>query len=57
MPVPAISVLEGGQLWFSLLGYPADVGLAVGLAVRRASCSAVPGIAHLRRRMLGTPRS
>lgn len=36
MPVPAgVGVLEGGQTWlFGLLGHPADVGLAVGLAVR-----------------------
>jgi len=36
LPVPAsIGVLEGAQIWiFQILGYPPDVGLAVGLAVR-----------------------
>ncbi|MEE3327830.1 MAG: lysylphosphatidylglycerol synthase transmembrane domain-containing protein, partial [Myxococcota bacterium] len=36
LPVPAgIGVLEGAQIWiFGMLGYPADVGMAVGLAVR-----------------------
>jgi len=59
MPVPAgIGVLEGGQAWlFSLLGYPADVGLAVGLAVRlRELLCTVPGIAYLGWRTLRTPR-
>ena len=50
MPVPAgIGVLEGSQLWlFSMLGYPADVGFAVGLAVRlRELLWVVPGLGYL----------
>jgi uncharacterized protein (TIRG00374 family) len=60
MPVPAgIGVLEGGQAWlFSLLGYPADVGLAVGLAVRlRELLCTLPGIAYLGWRLVRTPRA
>lgn len=36
LPVPGgVGVLEGAQVWiFTVLGYPADVGLAVGLAAR-----------------------
>lgn len=59
MPVPAgIGVLEGGQAWlFSLLGYPADVGLAVGLAVRlRELLCTLPGIVYLGVRLLGASR-
>ncbi len=59
MPVPAgIGVLEGGQAWlFSVLGYPADVGLAVGLAVRlRELVCTVPGIVYLGLRLARTPR-
>jgi uncharacterized protein (TIRG00374 family) len=55
MPVPAgIGVLEGGQAWlFSMLGYPADVGLAVGLAVRlRELLCTLPGMVYLGWRML-----
>jgi uncharacterized protein (TIRG00374 family) len=47
LPVPAgIGVLEGAQMWiFGMLGYPADVGLAVGLAVRlREFLWMLPGI-------------
>ncbi len=50
MPVPGgVGVLEGGQMWlFSLLGYPPDVGLAVGLAVRlRELLWTLPGLAYL----------
>jgi uncharacterized protein (TIRG00374 family) len=50
MPVPAgIGVLEGSQLWlFTMLGYPADVGLAVGLAVRlRELLWVTPGLGYL----------
>ena len=49
-PVPAgIGVLEGGQVWlFGMLGYPADVGLAVGLAVRlRELLWMLPGVLYL----------
>lgn len=56
LPVPAgIGVLEGGQLWvFGMLGYPPDVGLAVGLAVRfREIVWALPGLAYLVGRWLG----
>lgn len=50
MPVPGgIGVLEGGQMWlFTVLGYPADVGLAVGLAVRlRELLWTLPGLLYL----------
>jgi len=50
MPVPAgIGVLEGAQMGlFVLLGHPADVGLAVGLAVRlRELLWVVPGLGVL----------
>jgi uncharacterized membrane protein YbhN (UPF0104 family) len=59
LPVPAgIGVLEGGEAWlFSLLGYPADVGLAVGLAVRlREVVCTLPGIAYLGLRLVRAPR-
>ena len=57
MPVPAgIGVLEGSQLWlFTMLGYPADVGLAVGLAVRlRELLWVMPGLAYLLVRAIRT---
>jgi len=57
LPVPAgIGVLEGGQLWvFGMLGYPAEVGLAVGLAVRlRELVWALPGLVYLSGRWLGS---
>jgi uncharacterized protein (TIRG00374 family) len=57
MPVPAgIGVLEGGQLWlFTMLGYPADVGLAVGLAVRlRELLWVMPGLGYLFARAIRT---
>jgi uncharacterized protein (TIRG00374 family) len=57
MPVPAgIGVLEGSQLWlFSMLGYPAEVGFAVGLAVRlRELLWAVPGLGYLLSRAIRT---
>jgi uncharacterized protein (TIRG00374 family) len=57
MPVPAgIGVLEGGQLWlFTMLGYPADVGLAVGLAVRlRELLWVMPGLGYLLARAIRT---
>jgi uncharacterized membrane protein YbhN (UPF0104 family) len=50
LPVPAgIGVLEGGLMWlFGMLGYPAEVGLAVGLAVRlRELVWALPGAVYL----------
>jgi uncharacterized protein (TIRG00374 family) len=50
MPVPGgVGVLEGGQMWlFGMLGYPLDVGLAVGLAVRlRELLWTLPGLAYL----------
>jgi uncharacterized protein (TIRG00374 family) len=49
-PVPAgVGVLEGAQMWiFEMLGYPADVGLAVGLAVRlREVLWMLPGVIFL----------
>lgn len=50
MPVPAgVGVLEGGQIAiFAALGYPAEVGLAVALAVRlRELLWLVPGLVYL----------
>jgi len=50
LPVPAgLGVLEGAQLWvFGMLGYPAEVGLAVGLAVRlRELIWMAPGLLYL----------
>jgi len=50
MPVPAgVGVLEGAQMaLFVALGYPADVGLAVALAVRlRELLWLVPGLVYL----------
>jgi uncharacterized protein (TIRG00374 family) len=50
MPVPAgLGVLEGAQMaLFVALGYPAEVGLAVALAVRlRELLWLVPGLAYL----------
>ncbi|HWP66740.1 MAG TPA: lysylphosphatidylglycerol synthase transmembrane domain-containing protein [Candidatus Limnocylindria bacterium] len=50
MPVPAgIGVLEGAQMaLFAALGYPADVGLAVALAVRlRELLWLLPGFVYL----------
>jgi hypothetical protein len=50
IPVPAtLGVLEGAQLWlFTTLGYPPDVALAVGFAVRlREIVWVVPGLVYL----------
>ena len=50
LPIPAgIGVLEGANLWlFQMLGYPADVGLAVGLAARlRELIWMLPGVIYL----------
>jgi uncharacterized protein (TIRG00374 family) len=50
MPVPAgVGVLEGGQMaLFAALGYPAEVGLAVALAVRlRELVWLAPGLFYL----------
>lgn len=55
LPVPAgIGVLEGAQMWiFTTLGYSADVGLAVGLAVRlRELAWMLPGLLYLSGRSL-----
>ena len=55
LPVPAgIGVLEGAQMWiFTTLGYSADVGLAVGLAVRlRDLVWMLPGLLYLSGRSL-----
>ena len=60
MPVPAgVGVLEGSQVWlFGLLGHPADVGLAVGLAVRlRELAWVAPGLLVLLFSMLGSARA
>lgn len=50
MPVPGgVGVLEGAQMWlFGMLGHPAEVGLAVGFAVRlREIAWVVPGLVVL----------
>jgi uncharacterized membrane protein YbhN (UPF0104 family) len=63
MPVPGgVGVLEGGQMWlFSMLGYPPDVGLAVGLVVRlREVLWTLPGLLYLAytvRRSAAAPRA
>ena len=57
LPIPAgIGVLEGATMWlFQLLGYSADVGLAVGLAVRlRELIWMLPGVTYLLARSLGS---
>jgi len=57
LPVPAgVGVLEGGQMWlFEMLGYGADVGLAVGLVVRlRELLWMAPGLVYLALRALRT---
>jgi uncharacterized membrane protein YbhN (UPF0104 family) len=48
--VPAgVGVLEGAQMWlFTMLGYPPEIGLAVGLAVRlRELAWVLPGLVYL----------
>jgi len=50
LPVPAaVGVLEGAQIWvFGTLGYPPEVGLAIGLAVRlRELVWMLPGLCYL----------
>ena len=50
LPIPAgVGVLEGAQVWiFQMLGYPTEVGLAVGLAVRlRELLWMAPGVVYL----------
>ena len=57
LPIPAgIGVLEGATLWlFQLLGYSADVGLAVGLAARlRELIWMLPGGIYLLARSLNS---
>ena len=59
MPVPAgVGVLEGSQMFlFAVLGHPAEVGLAVGLAVRlRMLVWVLPGLVHLAVRGVGRTR-
>jgi hypothetical protein len=45
----AVGALEGAQMWiFGTLGHPAEVGLAVGLAVRlRELVWIMPGLVYL----------
>jgi uncharacterized protein (TIRG00374 family) len=55
LPVPAaVGALEGGMLWlFGVLGYPPELGLAVGLAVRlRELLWVLPGLLYLLARQL-----
>ena len=57
LPIPAgVGVLEGAQVWiFGMLGYPVEVGLAVGLAVRlRDLLWMVPGLLYM---LVGTLKS
>jgi uncharacterized protein (TIRG00374 family) len=57
LPIPAgIGVLEGATLWlFQMLGYSADVGLAVGLAARlRELIWMLPGATYLLVRSLNS---
>ena len=59
LPVPAgVGVLEGAQVWiFAMLGYPTEVGLAVGLAVRfRELVWMAPGLLYLLLRSLNASR-
>jgi uncharacterized membrane protein YbhN (UPF0104 family) len=59
IPVPAgIGVLEGTQIWlFSMLGHSAEVGLAVGLAVRlRELIWMLPGLLYMLTGSLGASR-
>jgi len=56
LPVPAaVGALEGAEVWlFAMLGHPAAVGLAVGLAVRlREVVWIVPGLVYLMLRASG----
>jgi hypothetical protein len=58
LPVPgSIGALEGAQLWlFTTLGYPPEIGLAVGLAVRlREIVWVLPGLVYLAVRGLAHP--
>ena len=58
LPVPgAVGTLEGAEMWiFSMLGYPPEVGLAVGLAVRlRELVWMMPGLLYLTARGLVAP--
>ena len=60
LPVPAaVGVLEGSQMWlFGTLGYPPEVGLAVGLAVRlRELVWVLPGLGYLVGRGVAARRS
>ena len=60
LPIPAgIGVLEGANMWlFQMLGYPIDVGLAVGLAARlRELLWMAPGVAYLLVRSLNASYS
>jgi uncharacterized protein (TIRG00374 family) len=55
LPIPAgVGVLEGAQVWiFAMLGYPTEVGLAVGLAVRlREVLWMLPGLLYMLARTL-----
>jgi hypothetical protein len=50
LPVPAaVGALEGAVMWlFVVLGHPAEVGLAAGLAMRlREATWALPGVVYL----------
>ena len=60
LPIPGgVGVLEAAQMWiFGALGYPPDVGLAAGLAVRlRELIWLLPGLVYLLGRSLGTSRA
>jgi len=60
LPIPAgIGVLEGATMWlFELLGYPSEVGLAVGLAARlRELIWMLPGVTYFLLRSFRVPRA
>jgi uncharacterized protein (TIRG00374 family) len=59
LPVPAgVGVLEGAHMWmFEMLGYSADIGLAVGLAVRfRELVWMAPGVLYFLGRSVRSSR-
>ena len=60
LPIPAgLGVLEGANMWlFQMLGYPIDVGLAVGIAARlRELVWMLPGVIYLLAGSIGSSLS
>jgi hypothetical protein len=57
LPIPAgLGVLEGANMWlFQMLGYPVEVGLAVGIAARlRELVWMLPGVIYLMSKSIRT---